>query len=354
MKKTFLFAAMASMVLASCTTDEQVFDVAKAGKEIRFDVVAGTAQTRAEHDIDVAYAGKLKIWAWEAGSDAVIINGDEYDAANKTFNTGGIYYYPVDGGFVDFVAIPVETIGDGAGSGYFAAPVRSADGKTTLAFTTPNGIVNHVTDAMTTEVISQNSGTVAMILRHLMAKINIRVQQTARFNDATQCLVTLNDLQIRNAHNKGNVTLDEEWDAVNGGVDCMWDATEGSGTWDVITEDWPLAENIDPALGDLTNYDTPTAKFVLPQDLGNGQELYIKYTVDTKYLNGQPSVKEVFERTILLKDIAANIQTWAMNKNITYIISINPLEENHKITFDFDVEEWGSQIGSNGLDHSTM
>lgn len=354
MKKTFLFAAIAGLMFAGCTNDEQMFDDAMRGKEIRFAVAPQTAQTRAEHDIDVAYAGKLKIWAWEAGSDAVIINGDEYDAASKTFKSNGSYYYPVDGGHVDFVAVPLETIGDGAGSGYFTAPVRSADGETTLAFTTPNGIVNHVTDAMTTEVISQNSGTVAMVLRHLMAKINIRVQQTARFNDATQCLVTLNDLQVRNAHNKGNVTLNQEWTAVNGGNDCMWDATEGTGTWDVITEDIPLAANIDPTQGDLTNFDTPTAKFVLPQDLANGQELYIKYTVDTKYLNGQPPVKEVFERTILLKAIAANIQHWAMNKNITYIISINPLEESHKITFDFDVEEWGTQTGSNGVDHSNL
>ena len=43
-----------------------------------------------------------------------------------------------------------------------------------------------------------------------------------------------------------------------------------------------------------------------------------------------------------------------MNKNITYIITINPLEDSHKITFDFDVEEWGALSGSNGVDHSTL
>jgi hypothetical protein len=187
-----------------------------------------------------------------------------------------------------------------------------------------------------------------------MAKLNIRVQQTARFNAATRCLVTLNDLQIRKAHINGSVTLDQDWTAVNGGDDCMWDTTNGDGTWDVITADFPLCADINPALGDVTNFETATSKFVLPQDLNNGQELYIKYTVKTKYLNGQPTVEEVFERAIDLKDIAANIQRWAMNKNITYIININPLEDSHKITFDFDVEEWGAQSGSNGVDHSTL
>lgn len=348
MKKTFLFAAIAGLMFAGCTNDEQMFDDAMRGKEIRFAMAPQTAQTRAEHDIDVPFDGKVKIWAWEAGTDETIINGDVYDAANKTFATGKSYYYPADGENVNFVAVPVETI-DGS---YFTAPVRTADGKTTMNFTTPVGIANHMTDAMTTEVITQNSGTVAMILRHLMAKLNIRVQQTARFNDATRCLVTLNDLQIRKAHIDGSVTLNQDWTAVNGGTDCMWNDTDGDGTWDVVTADYPLCANIDPALGGVTNFETATSKFVLPQELNDGQELYIKYTVLTEYLNGQPAVTEDFIRTIPLKNIAASIQHWAMNKNITYIININPLEENQKITFDFDVEEWGAQNGSWDIDHT--
>lgn len=346
MKKTFLFAAIAGLMFASCTNDEQMFDDAMRGKEIRFAMAPQTAQTRAEHDIDVPFTGSVKIWAWIAGTNSAVINGDVYDAANKTFESGKSYYYPADGKNVDFVAVPVETIDES----YFTAPARTAGGETTMAFTTPSGIANHMTDAMTTEVITQNSGTVAMILRHLMAKLNIRVQQTARFNDATRCLVTLNDLQIRKAHIDGNVTLDQDWTAVNGGDDCMWDDTDGDGTWDVVTADYPLCENIDPALGGVKNFETATSKFVLPQNLADGQELYIKYTVLTEYLNGQPSVTQEFTRTIQLKDIAASIQKWAMNKNITYIININPLEENHKITFDFDVEEWGAQNGSWDID----
>ena len=354
MKKTFLFAAIAGLTFAGCTNDEQMFDDAMIGKEIRFAVAPQTAQTRAEHDIDVAYTGKVKIWAWEAGTANAIIDGVVYDAANKTFDSGDIYYYPVNGHNVDFVAVPVETIGTDAANSYFNAPVRTAAGKTTMNFSTPVGILNHATDAMTTELVSQNSGTVPMILRHIMAKLNIRVQQTGRTNAATQCLVTLNDLQVRNAHIDGSVTLDQDWTAVNGGTDCMWNATSGNGTWDVVTADHDLCADIDPALGGVTNFETATSKFVLPQDLANGQELYIKYTVLTEYLNDQPAVTEVFEKTIELKDIAVSIQHWAMNKNITYIININPLEENQKITFDFDVEEWGAQNGSWDIDHTSL
>lgn len=350
MKKTFLFAAIAGLTFAGCTNDEQMFDDAMRGKEIRFAVAPQTAQTRAEHDIDVAYTGKVKIWAWEAGTANAIINGDVYDAANKTFESNSSYYYPVDGDNVDFVAVPVETIGTDVTNSYFTAPERTTDGNTTMAFKTPSGIQNHMTDAMTTEVVTQNNGTVAMILRHLMAKLNIRVQQTARFNDVTRCLVTLNDLQIRKAHINGNVTLNQAWTAVNDGDDCLWDATNGEGTWDVVTADHKLCADIDPTKGGVTNFETATSKFVLPQDLANSQELYIEYTILTEYLNGQPAVTQTFTRTIPLKDISANIPHWAMNKNITYIININPLEDSHKITFDFDVEEWGAQTGSWDID----
>ena len=352
MKKTFLFAAIAGLMFASCTNDEQMFDDAMRGKEIRFAVAPQTAQTRAEHDIDVAYTGKVKIWAWEAGTDKAIINGDVYDAANKTFESKNSYYYPVDGDNVDFIAVPVETIGTDATNRYFTKPDRTTNGNTTMAFTTPDGIANHMTDAMTTEVVTQNSGTVAMILRHLMAKLNIRVQQTARFNDVTRCLVTLNDLQICEAHINGNVTLKQTWTAANGGVDCLWDVTNGKGTWDVINADHKLCADIDPAKGGVTNFETKEAKFVLPQNLNDGQVLYIEYTILTEYLNGQPAVTQTFTKTIPLKDISENIQHWAMNKNITYIININPLEDSHKITFDFDVEEWGAQNGSWDIDHT--
>jgi hypothetical protein len=42
-----------------------------------------------------------------------------------------------------------------------------------------------------------------------------------------------------------------------------------------------------------------------------------------------------------LNDFVGGIEYWAMNKNITYVISINPLEDSNKIDFTFNVEEWG-------------
>lgn len=335
MKKTFLFAAIAGLMFASCTNDEQMFDDAKRGQEIRFAVAPQTAQTRAEHDKAEAFNGNLKIWAWEAGTDNAIIPGEEYNTAGG-FTNGKSYYYPADGSAVDFLAVPMTTIDNG----YFSAPARTAAGETTMNFATPAGVDNHETDVMTTEVISQDNGTVAMILRHLMAKLNITVKQSARENDATTCLVTLNDLQIQNTKTAGAVALDQDWTAANGGTDCMWDSTDGAATWDVVAADHDLYD----AGGATDDFVSAAPKFVLPQELADDvQQLYIKYTVLTEYKNGQPAVTEEFEKTIDLKDFVGGIEKWAMNKNITYVISINPLEVSNMITFEFNVEEWGEQ-----------
>ena len=343
MKKTFLFAVIAGLMFASCTNDEQMFDDAKRGQEIRFAVAPQTAQTRAdEHNPAGPFEGNLKIWAWEACTDNAIIDGIVYDAANKTFASGQSYYYPADGSAVDFLAVPMTIIDNG----YFSELTRTAVGETTMKFATPVGGVDE-TDVMTTEVISQNSGTVAMILRHLMAKLNITVKQSARENDATKCLVTLNDLQIQNTKTTGTVTLNQDWTAVNNGDDCMWNSTDGAATWDVVTAD----HNLYDASGATNDFVTEESKFMLPQTLDEGQELYIKYTVLTEYFNGQPAVTEVFEDTIDLKDFVG-VEYWAMNKNITYIININPLEKSNKIEFTFNVEEWGDENGSWDIDHS--
>ena len=53
MKKMFLFATLASVALASCTTDESVFDGAKAkGEKIEFAAANYAAQTRGSHGED--------------------------------------------------------------------------------------------------------------------------------------------------------------------------------------------------------------------------------------------------------------------------------------------------------------
>ena len=346
MRNKFLIAAMASMILAGCTNDQQMLDEAMSAKEIRFAVASGTEQTRAEHDIDGSYSGDLKIWAWVKGTNSAIIDGDVYNAASNTFAENKIYYYPIDGKQLDFLAVPNELIT----KGYFVDPVRGNTGETDYRFTVghdSHASEHHNTDLMTSEVITQSTGVVGIVLRHLSAKLNVRIQQVQKQNEVTTCVVTLNKVELQDLKNTGYVDLDENWTAVNNGDDCFWTNIEAAKVCD-----WTILDGANFALATHiptepnTPYTTGNPHYVVPQQLDPaGQKLYMEYTIETKYISGnQPDVVEKFKKELDLSSITA-VPAWAMNKNITYIISINPMEESHKITFDVEVEAWGNQTG---------
>ena len=351
MKGKFLFAALASVVFASCTNDEQVVEVPK-GNEIRLTVATQTASSRAEHDKDVAFTGDLKVWAWVAGETTTIINGDTYNAGNNTFAGNKIYYYPANEKNVDFLVVPVEAIE----KGYFTAPTRNADGTTDYKFQvghTDHTSGQHSTDLMTSEVITQNNGVVGVILRHLTSKLNLRIQQVQKQDDAKTCVVELKNVTLQNIRNHGYVNLNQDWNAVNGGNDCFWSRIESDGLceWSVYAQTGDTGHLL--ASHDVeqsnTAFETKTSHFIVPQNLEmtsslNPQQLYLQYAVHTQYKNNQPSVTEFFEKTLPLH-LIESVPNWAMNKNITYIISMNPMEESHKITFDVEVEAWGNVNG---------
>jgi hypothetical protein len=102
-----------------------------------------------------------------------------------------------------------------------------------------------------------------------------------------------------------------------------------------------------------TNFESNGNFYVVPQELvdgADGQTLVLTYSVETKYNNGQPTVIENFVTSIELNDFVSSssatpITSWAMNKNVTYIVSINPVKDSHKITFDVEVEAWGNVMG---------
>lgn len=321
------------------------------GNEIRFAVATQTASSRAEHDKDVAYTDTLKVWAWVTGETTTIIDGDIYNAGNNTFANNKIYYYPADSKSVDFLVVPIDAINNG----YFEAPVRGTGGTTDYTFEvghTSHTAGQHSIDLMTSEVVTQSTGVVGIILRHLTAKLNVRIQQIQKQDDAKTSIVELKYVQLKNIRNHGHVDLDEEWTAVNDGKDCMWSEIKEDGVcaWDIFSQ--PVGENgYFLASHDVEQvnqaFETASSHYVVPQEMStatNPQQLYLQYAVHTKYKNNQPSVTQYFEKTLPLSTITT-VPAWAMNKNIIYIISINPMEDSHKITFDVEVEAWGNLNG---------
>lgn len=340
MKRVFFFAVLASVAFAGCTFDEGVSDGAVNGNEIDFAVAQYTPQTRAEHDKGDAFNEDITIWSWYNGAGGVektVIPGDDYNPSTGKFDGGRKYYWPVDGSALDFVAVPKSLVG----SVYFTAPGRAADGATALTFVIPAGTDYHSKNLMTTEVQTANGGTVALLFRHLLSKVKINVSQKEHKTTDAIWLVTVNDIKVEGLKNAGTVVIDNSWDAKAG--DKFWDTTSGSETWQVTDGDKSLYASIDAGASE-TPYASAATYYMLPQTL-DVQKITIKYTIETDYIGNptQPNSTKTDTHTFYLKDVTT-IDKWAMNKNITYNISIDPSSTLKPITFTVNEEEWGVDV----------
>lgn len=347
MKRVFFFTVLASVAFAGCTFDEGVSDGAVNGNEINFAVAQYTPQTRAEHDPTIDFTAPIKVWSWYNGADTQVIDGDEYNPSTEVFTSGKKYYWPADGTPLDFVAVPTTLVG----TSYFTEPGRATDGATALTFVIPSGEDYHSTNLMTTEVLTNNTssaGAVALIFRHLLSKVNITVSQKVRDNADARWLVTVNDIKVEGLKNAGEVVINNSWDATDG--DKLWDTTSGSETWQVTDGNKSLYESINVGAA-ATPYASAETYYMLPQTLETGvQKITIKYTIETDYIGNptQPNSTKTYTQTFDLKDVTT-ITQWAMNKNITYNILIDPSSTLTPITFTVNEEEWGVDSGSEDI-----
>ena len=372
MKKMFLFAAMASVAFASCTTDEKVFDGTDESNEIRFTAAQYSAQSRAEHDEGDAFTQDIKIWSWYNGANTEVIPGKVYTPGTG-FEGGLNYYWPVNGDGLDFVSVPKGMLGYLDGD-----PVRKADGSTTLTFSLDKDDSYHGDNLMTTEVVknkSKGGGDVALLFRHLFSKIKVNVSQKARIvNNEVRWTVTLKSLKFIGLHDEGTVEIDNDWTAANSGNDCAWKSTQasegtaadaGNRVWNIFTGSQDLYHftSTPPVVGtseDKTAAGTENAYifntdyYMLPQQLLAGvQKVVISYDITTDYLGNptQPHTTVSYNKELDLYSVSGVTQ-WFMNKVITYNISIDPSVTSESvlkpITFTVHEEEWGA--GSDSKD----
>ena len=376
MKKKFLFAAMASIAFASCTTDEKVFDGTDESNESRFTAAQYSAQSRAEHDPGAVFNQDVTIWSWyngKGGNENTVIAGDVY---NRTYNsTGGFtngnnYYWPVNGTKLDFVSVPTDMLVylDGG------VPTRDNSGNTSLTFNIDKDDNYHNHNLMTTQVLQNlSSGSaVPLLFRHLFAKIKVNVSQKVRIvNNEARWTVTLKSLKFIGLHDKGTVIINNAWTAANGGTDCAWasteaqaaNATDESRVWTIFsgskdlytftTEPTPGSAEDKTATGTEAAFAFTDDYYMLPQELLAGvQKVVISYDITTDYLGNptQPNTTVSYDNQEFNLSSVAGVTQWFMNKVITYNISIDPSETLTPITFTVNEEEWGTGTGSSNVD----
>ncbi|MBQ3190078.1 MAG: fimbrillin family protein [Bacteroides sp] len=337
MKKMFIFAALTSVALASCTTDVSVFEPVDTSNQINFVAANYVTQTRAEH-YDLAFSNAdYTVWAWENGSDVAYMNKVKVTAPSTV---NGTYYWPNYA--LDFAATTPD-------NDPRIALTRSG-GKSTITFTFDATNANTTTtnlmyaDFVESQSYDSDSGTgtstVALKFRHVLAKLNVTVHQ-ANPNPLpagiTGYSVTVNSLSFNGLLCEGSLEVEEgEYDGAT--TNYLWTPST------TVTADWDIINSAQSIASDFTkgNY------FVMPQAIPADATLNIDYTVTTTFQNGTTSTKK-FSKIVDLKEIEDSssnaITEWKTNKNVTYTINIAPAAL-QLIAFTVNEEEMGNIGGS--------
>lgn len=386
MKKRLLTAAMVSVALASCVTDESLTDVGKQDAEIKFVAANYVAQTRGGHGEGAFSNDDFSVYAWEDKSTNTIMDAVQIEKQGNDFATsnGNSYYWPNDV-TLDFTAVsPANNVYSDVERLYTAATAGVPEVESTTITFTFNEDNPNPTDVnlMYADYVSQtydydnpNSvAYVALLFRHVLAKLKVVLTQDdpdTHENGVKSYEVKVKNLTISGIRNEGSLTVDNDYvTAAQGDANItLWTNPAGNATWTIYNNDagFSLQTNsVDVQTGTLTktptNFDSTNNGwenyYVMPQTMVEpnaqadpvvvGQVLSVTYDVITKFVGGTTATK-TFTKTVDLKDIDA-ITNWYANKFITYTINIQPANLT-AITFTATEENWCT--GHTGTSGST-
>ncbi len=355
MKKMFLFAAMASVAFASCTTDESVFDGAPKDGEIKFVAANYVAQTRGEHDINVAFSNNdYAVWAWKVGTAEVHMNMQNVQVNKSNEIQGdGTYWWPENYG-LDFASVsPYNNPSIG---------LKRTSGNTTITFTFDGDTkqTDNTTNLMYAnkeyyqyDYSAAGDQPVALKFRHALAKLNAVVHQADPATTVAGVAgyeVIVKSLKMTGIKSEGSLVVN--LDEVNiGTTDKVWtDAASPTTTdeWTIISTDTSIK---------ASDYKYTTDFYVMPQNIGDATKLVVDYDVITTFEGGGTSTINK-TKTVNVKDIIATggstpLANWYTNKIVTYTINISPNEAFKPIKFTAMEEEWGTQSGSTTISQGT-
>ena len=313
MKKMLFIAAVASVALASCTNDENTFEGVKNGREVSFVAADYANQSRAEHDINLAFSNAdYKVWAWFNGGDEAYINALTVNA-DGTY-AGDTYYWPDEA--LDFAAVspaadPRITVS------------RDAVGATTVTYKFDGVNVNTTTtNLMHADFVvgqTKTTPTVALGFRHALAKLNVVLHQNAVAGGSLPTGVDGYEVVLKNVSINGILcqgTFTVTANAQNT-TDRVWNASTATTDWNILTS---------PQSIKAADYATTTDYYVMPQTLADATTITIDYDVIATLTSGGTSKLEK-TATVELNDIykagsaTDKITDWFTN-NSTFLSNI--------------------------------
>ena len=347
MKKFFMFAAMASVALASCVKNEPTAPVADQD-ELTFEVpVLAPAVKSVTETVEGAFTSDFKVWGYFTENQqtafapsALYMNGVNIKLTDNVWKSSeGKYYWPNNGyltfvGYAPSSANGTYAVGDNGLNitGYTVGPDANEDllvSQISYNNTKPGATEDHDTPAY--------SDGAEIVFEHALSSIQFTVKTTEDIVGANYTLV-VKKISILNAESKGNFA--QVLDATSNQMEPSTAANDGwtpqnlPATY-VAYEDatgltlTAAAQYTNAAAAQTEN---TTDLILLPQVIGDNVQLEVQYTLKNASMGAAAAILQT--TTVDLAE--STVDQWLRGKRYTYNITVK-LDE---ITFDPEVSAW--------------
>jgi hypothetical protein len=346
MKKFFLIAAAAALVLSSCSKNN-VSENTSESNLIGFSSYTGRSVTKADGSFVPSTSpalpsnGAFGVYCYNSGNTdfttestiapnfmsnvPVTYNGSgKDDAANYTYMP--TRYWPSDGANNKLSFYAYYPHG-GAG---IAPTVTSGLGS--YLFTVQSAIANQVdfmlSDLVANQTYTSNSaknGQVDLQFHHMLTQVRFLAKTDKDYNNGTQeqTTIIITGLQLTGVNSVATLTAKNQ----------TWGAATTPNNFTVLMASDVAKRTLTTAAKDFTaNNDTPNSETLLmvPQTIPTTAQLVVTFTYQTT------GMTEPVTETKTIPLSTSRLTAWAKNQNIVYTISLGL----KAITFTATVSNW--------------
>lgn len=342
--KKLVLAALVGVAFTGCVQNEEF--APKPQKEISFEVANKVHSTRANFAEDQTFG----VYVWHnTGSAYTQMTTAAYATVGKSGSDwvpSPALYWPLEG-TVDCQAFYPATI----------APTMNGTNmnEMTIEYEVQNANpAKPIHDVMfadrayrytenASDPFSNGFDGIPTLFRHALAKLNFKVALDDQVNDANVTWsMVVNSIKINGVYSKGELNLTT---TIPGGTAAGY--VPWSGIWSndgstVVTKTWADDTLVIAEEATAVAYN-PQTYYVLPQTLVAGQQtLTIDYTL-TRVAPGMANDVTNYVKTLNFTS-GTGVTEWAMNKNITYTITVSTKTD--AILFAPKVEDWDPEDGN--------
>ena len=335
MKKSFILLAGAAMLFTqACQNSESLYDVSEADSNaIEFSNYVG-ALTRASRAAGNSFQSgdKMQVYGFQIYNEEdpnPLLNNQEVICGSKGTWSYSPKRYWSDNSSYDFYAIfPFSS------NNSFDTDDRVFS---VSEFTVQDKAADQ-TDIMIAQRIEGRTShdVVVFVFNHILSNVSFYLKTASDFDTEGIDSIKVLDFDVTGLYSTGAFAQDgwSDGDAFVG----AWTPDEES------VYDMPAVQNVKYVIGAESPLALAEDLLLLPQDISDDANLYIKYMIcysdDTKSIfTSNVQLNTIKGAKASSSDSKETLASWAPDYRYNYIISVKP-DENNAIEFSAQVEDW--------------